>query len=516
MASQQALKVPKNVVDDGKQTIVVNILKITARTLDLFLVKRLPEWTKNRHNDKILIICGAHGNPDGTLAEQAEASDLRQMKASWIKRNVVREDQVEVLDIFEYLKEKEGLEIDEPKFLAKVIEVSPGIIAICVCHSHLSQIHFILAEAGILSVQKLERDLQLATRGKGIVLDETQRKLLFTVAKQENIRKTTILHGPEGSGKTILALEVLKMKLAHYIGKSKLYGMNTDNQKLIKVIVCGSYSGNDRVPALLKQLYEESKDIRNFCDFEMKPINDLEMRSPKEFQEKIKQILGLGKKQTIVMMDELFPSFTTEEWKDFQGFEKTDFVFALRHAFNDGKCHGMFQKFFMKKREYHSVMEQEGVYEAEDVIICHLRKSYRCTQKLINLAYYLLIHSPPEEKLYETKSFIHLPSNLQGQTPLWLDVTSVEAFIQYSNSNPELKNNKDVLVIFDPAYDAQTIKALRGHCIARGWRKARPSSEVMGSEASIVIIFDLPKVHFESVSRAVNHLIFVTATLNER
>ena len=141
MASPQDPKIPKNVVDDGKQTIVANILKITARTLDVFLVKRLPEWTKNRRHDKILIICGAHGNLDGTLAEQAEASDLREMKASWIKRNVVREDQVEVLDIFEYLKEKEGLEIDEPKFVAKVIEVKPGIIVICVCHSHLSKIH---------------------------------------------------------------------------------------------------------------------------------------------------------------------------------------------------------------------------------------------------------------------------------------------------------------------------------------------------------------------------------------
>merc|ERR1712062_138611 len=36
-----------------------------------------------------------------------------------------------------------------------------------------------------------------------------------------------------------------------------------------------------------------------------------------------------------------------------------------------------------------------------------------------------------------------------------------------------------------------------------------------GSEASIVIIFDLPKVHFESVSRAVNHLLFITLTQNK-
>ena len=510
MASRQP---PKNIVIDDKQTYVTNILKISARGLNAFLAKRLPEWTKNRSNDKILIICGAHGNPDGSLDKQAEASDLREMKADWIKKKVVREDQVEVLDIFGYLKQ--GVEVDKSKFIAKVLKVNPGIIAICVCHSHLSQIHFILIEAGIISVQKLERDLQLATRGRCIELDETQRKLLFTVAKPKNICKTTIIHGPEGSGKTILALEVLKMKLFHYMSKLNLHGIKTRNQKVIKVIVCGSYSGNDRVPALLKQLYEEADDIRDFCDFQLKPINDLEIKGPKEFQKQLKQILDLGEKQTIVMMDELFPGFTTAQWKDFEGIEKTDFVFSLRHAFSDGICYGRLKRLFKKQNQFHSVMEQEGVYEEEAVIMCHLRKSYRCTQKLIDLAYYLLIHSPPEDKLYKSKSFIHLPSKLQGQTPLWLDVPSVESFIDYSNNNPELKDTKDVLVIFDPAYDGNVIQTLRGHCIGRGW-KARPSSEVMGSEASIVIIFDLPKVHFESVSRAVNHLIFITTTQNKR
>ena len=345
---------------------VTNILKISARGLNAFLAKRLPEWTKNRSNDKILIICGAHGNPDGSLDKQAEASDLREMKADWIKRKVVREEQVEVLDLFVYLKQ--GVEVDKSKFIAKVLQVNPGIIAICVCHSHLSQIHFILIEAGIISVQKLERDLQLATRGRCIELDETQRKLLFTVAKPKNICKTTIIHGPEGSGKTILALEVLKMKLFHYMSKSNLHGIKTRNQKVIKVIVCGSYSGNDRVPALLKQLYEEADDIRDFCDFQLKPINDLEIKGPKEFQKQLKQILDLGEKQTIVMMDELFPGFTTAQWKDFEGIENTDFVFSLRHAFNDGVCYGAIQKLFKRQSEYQSVMEQQGVIERNEII----------------------------------------------------------------------------------------------------------------------------------------------------
>ena len=124
------------------------------------------------------------------------------------------------------------------------------------------------------------------------------------------------------------------------------------------------------------------------------------------------------------------------------------------------------------------------------------------------------MHSPIEDKCYKTKSFIYLPSKLQGQTPLWLNVSSFDAFIHYTNNNLEIKDKKDVLVIFDPDYDSLIIQSLRGHCIGRSW-KVRSSSEVIGSEASIVIIFDLPRVHFESVSRAVNHLVFVTLKENE-
>ena len=59
----------------------------------------------------------------------------------------------------------------------------------------------ILAKAGVLSKEKLERDLQLATKGKCISLDETQKELLRTVAEERNINKVIIVHGPEGSGK---------------------------------------------------------------------------------------------------------------------------------------------------------------------------------------------------------------------------------------------------------------------------------------------------------------------------
>ena len=231
------------------------------------------------------------------------------------------------------------------------------------------------------------------------------------------------------------------------------------------------------------------------------------MRNPGEFQRELKKILKLeGWTQVIVMIDELFPGFVTDQWKNFKGIENTDLVLALRHAFNDGKCLGRIQKLITKQAHYSDVMEKQGVFEEEGIIFCHLRVSYRCTKQLIDLIYYLLIHSSPEDKLYTTKSFIHLPSKLNGETPVWLEVNSIVAFIEYSNT---IEDN-DVLLIYDPDYcDSSTIQTLRGHCMGRHW-KSRSSSEVMGSEASTVIVYDLPKVHFESLSRAVNQLVLVT------
>ena len=71
----------KNVVLD-KETVVTNYSLITAMGLNMELTKKLPEWTKNRKNVKIMIICGAHGKPDGSLDGWAEHNSLKSLKVS--------------------------------------------------------------------------------------------------------------------------------------------------------------------------------------------------------------------------------------------------------------------------------------------------------------------------------------------------------------------------------------------------------------------------------------------------
>ena len=51
-------------------------------------------------------------------------------------------------------------------------------------------------------------------------------------------------------------------------------------------------------------------------------------------------------------------------------------------------------------------------------------------------------------------------------------------------------------------------------CFINDWRFC-PVNEVMGSEAQIVILYDLKEVHFEALSRAVHQLIIVTTPKTE-
>ena len=220
---------------------------------------------------------------------------------------------------------------------------------------------------------------------------------------------------------------------------------------------------------------------------------------------------------TIVMMDELFPGFTTEKWMDFKGLPNTEFVLALRHAFNDGACLRWFQKLGKKEKDFQDIMEQQGVDVFENTVFCHLRKSFRCTQELLSLTYYMLMHSPSKEELYKQKSFVHLPKSLSGDglKPLWLEVPSVEAFIQYSDNNERLTLETNVLIIYDQAFiDGELIYTLRGYAAKKNWRVCSTTS-VMGSEASTVIIFNMKTIHFEALSRAVLQLILVTTNKEE-
>ena len=60
----------------------------------------------------------------------------------WVNKKLVRQDQVEILDIFDYVVEG-TLIIEDAKLVDKVRLINPGITIICICYSHMPHIHMI-------------------------------------------------------------------------------------------------------------------------------------------------------------------------------------------------------------------------------------------------------------------------------------------------------------------------------------------------------------------------------------
>ena len=72
---------PTDLLED-KQTIVTDLALTTAIKLKTFLEDKLPKWMEKRKHVKILIICGAHGETDGSIAEEAGTNSLQNLKVS--------------------------------------------------------------------------------------------------------------------------------------------------------------------------------------------------------------------------------------------------------------------------------------------------------------------------------------------------------------------------------------------------------------------------------------------------
>ena len=307
------------------------------------------------------------------------------------------------------------------------------------------------------------------------------------------------------SGKTLLGLEVTKMKLYHYLRKCN--ARTGQSKEKVQVFVCGLYSGEARVAVLLKQLYQDTRDISDLCTLQFKPLADLQINSPQEFKAKIQEILqGSSKsiKHSIFFFDELFPNFPIDKWSHLSSMKGgVDFVLSIRHAFNT-------RLWTNEVLDTQTILDNEGIQSDKDTIFCQLTKSYRCTHQLITFMYHWLIHSPKEDGLFKEKSFIRSgASRSGGPRPLWFEVPNVEVFIQHVKDDDQLNNAKDVLVICDYNHDLLSIHTLGKYCKTKDWKFCQ-SNEVMGSEAKIVIIYDVKEVHFEALSRAVNQLIMVT------
>ena len=96
------------------------------------------------------------------------------------------------------------------------------MIILLLCYSHTLDLKFLLEEHGIFAKARFNRDLCIQSRGQILTMTETQKEFLKTIAKHENVTKRIVkIDGQVGTGKTLMAIEVAKIKVSHYLRTKK-------------------------------------------------------------------------------------------------------------------------------------------------------------------------------------------------------------------------------------------------------------------------------------------------------
>ena len=402
------------------------------------------------------------------------------------KRNIKRE----FLAVPDYYINEDKKEIDEDKFIKDIETIDATMIAMVICYSQLLDLRFLLESKGIFSETRMNRDICLQSRGQILTMSETQKKLLQTVAQPENIEKNVWIEGQVGSGKTLMGLEVVKMKVAHYIRK---YGFNAEEGKEnLRVIVAFEEVG-----------VNECKILKNAYEIEL--LEDIGKQSTieihSEFEKfdwawwvQLEKIITMQKnftkfQKTIIFIDESATSMikTAKNLKEKIAIE---YIYCMRYNYLGRKI-------------------DDDVKTDDDKISCQLMQCQRSSQQILNLGNFIVRHEVPFSEGGKLPiPIIHSKESFYGHLPKWIEVRSTNDFISYATSN--MTALTDVMLIYD-YYPSEEIKDL---CSKMNW-KCVSDRDINGSESSVIIILNQDRIHYEALTRAKHELIIVTTVTTQ-
>ena len=152
------------------------------------------------------------------------------------------------LDIPDFFKVEESNKIDKTRLVSKIYEIDPQIIFMVICYSEINDLRFLLEGSGLFAEMRMNRDLNILSKGHFLTMNDTQKRFIQTLAHEDHIKKDVILTGSVGSGKTVLGLEAINIKKSHY---KKKYRISACQKKLRVIILIGS---SDHGSQLKKQL----------------------------------------------------------------------------------------------------------------------------------------------------------------------------------------------------------------------------------------------------------------------
>ena len=217
------------------------------------------------------------------------------------------------------------------------------------------------------------------------------------------------------------------------------------------------------------------------------------------------------------------PGFEVTDWKVYEPQEGFQIIFCLKYAFDDQKIknkRGTSGSASSVSYANVTASLSEELTQYEHVIVGKLQKGHRCSNQIRRLVYYLLIHSPNFEQRYKLKNFnqgLHYDSFDAKYSPCWIKLKTLNSFITAAKDENIHCGDPDVMLIFDPDIDPDDLSKLKDLC-ENGknpkW-KCASQDDIVGAEASTVIIYDLEELHFEAFTRAINNLIIITTSSSE-
>ena len=288
--------------------------------------------------------------------------------------------------------------------------------------------------------------------------------------------------GPVGSGKTLLGLEAINIKKSHY---KKKYGIRASDCKnklrVIFIIGTSNEDGNDNM--LLKQQLEMSESLMDCTlGIEMELFQD---------SEKLTRIFQANEsykffKHTIIMMDEAIRSRMCKV--DLEDNQNVDYIYCLQYS-----------DLFAVKANF------QPIEVTDSTVSCNLNQRQRSSQEILDLADYLWMH---QSKYLPTLRW-NFENSFTSDIPVWLKLCNPNSFFDYFKDKFV---DDDVVLIHNGPHNLNGIKEF---CREQKWR-CTSRKYVVGSEASVTILYDLDVIYYEYMTRAKTHLVIVTIDGKQR
>ena len=238
------------IIQSDKLSIFICNYLIDEWNLRFYIVNHWKTMSQGMDNSTILFIGDDHGMENGSTTNEVNCWVPEWLLEDKKNRNIT----FAFMEIPKFIKLRNAFE-DE------IILAEPKMVVFIISYSQFLNFRFLLESTGLFSEMRTFQDLHILFKGQILALNEVQKDFFKALANERNIEKDVWISGPVGSGKTMLGLETIKMKIAHYKQK---YGLRPieDRDKIRVLIIVYDVSPN---ALILRQIEEETKTMQNDC-----------------------------------------------------------------------------------------------------------------------------------------------------------------------------------------------------------------------------------------------------------